>query len=83
MVVFHVGNRTDTLHFDPHAPLLTYSRPKGDYNGADADHILLDFYLANIPGNQLSATGNRVRYSIDGTQGENHVVGAALHQQPR
>ncbi len=71
MVVFHVGNRTDALHLDPHAPLLTYSRPKGEYNGAEADHVLLDFYIANIPGNQLSATGHRVRYAIDGgTPGE-------------
>jgi hypothetical protein len=71
MAVFVVGHPTADFHFDPHAPLLTYSRPKGEYNGADADRILLDFYVHNIPGNQLSANGFRVRYSIDGsTNGE-------------
>ena len=28
-------------------PLLTYSRPKGDYKGADADAIMIDFWLMN------------------------------------
>lgn len=66
MLVFHVGNRTDTLHLDPRAPLLTYSRPKGEYNGAEADHVLLDFYVTNLPGEPLSPAGHRVRYRIDG-----------------
>ena len=46
-------------------PLLTYSRPKGEYKGADADAIMLDFWLANA---KLSMAGGeyRVRYSIDG-----------------
>ena len=71
MAVFHVGNRTDAVHLDPHAPLLTYSRPKGDYNGDDAAHILLDFYVRNVPNNQLAANGYRVRYTIDnGTPAE-------------
>jgi hypothetical protein len=71
MTTFFVGNRNDTLHFDAHAPLLTYSRPKGDYNGAEAEHILLDFYITNVPNNQLAPDGFRVRYDIDGsTHGE-------------
>lgn len=46
-------------------PLLTYSRPKGDYKGADADAIMIDFWLANA---KLAGDGGefRVRYSIDG-----------------
>jgi hypothetical protein len=71
MTVFHVGRRTADFPLRRNAPLLTYSRPKGEYNGADADRILLDFYLTNIPNNQLSPTGYRVRYAIDGsTTGE-------------
>ncbi len=66
MVVFHVGAASRDLHFNPRAPLLTYSRPKGRVEGPDANRILLDFYVANIPANQLSATGYRVRPSIDG-----------------
>jgi hypothetical protein len=45
-------------------PLLTYSRPKGEYKGADADPIMIDFWLLNA---KLQADGGdyRVRYSID------------------
>jgi hypothetical protein len=46
-------------------PLLTYSRPKGEYKGADADAIMIDFWLANA---KLQGDGGdyRVRYSVDG-----------------
>lgn len=45
-------------------PLLTYSRPKGEYKGADADAIMIDFWLLNA---KLTGDGGdyRVRYSID------------------
>lgn len=29
-------------------PMLIYSRPKGDYNGEMANHVLVDFQLANV-----------------------------------
>lgn len=50
---------------DKTKPLLTYSRPKGDYKGADADPIMIDFWLANA---RLADAGGdyRIRYSIDG-----------------
>lgn len=67
MVVFHVGAASRDLHFNPRAPMLTYSRPKGRIEGAGANRILLDFYLANVPAAQISATGFRVRPTIDGT----------------
>ncbi len=46
-------------------PLLTYSRPKGDYKGEDAEAIMLDFWLSNA---KLSGDGGeyKVRYSING-----------------
>jgi hypothetical protein len=46
-------------------PLLTYSRPKGDYSGADADPIMIDFWLSH---GKLQSDGGeyRVRYSVDG-----------------
>ncbi len=49
---------------DPAKPLLTYSRPKGEYKGADADPIMIDFWLANA---KLKGDGGeyRVRYIID------------------
>jgi hypothetical protein len=50
---------------DKTKPLLTYSRPKGEYKGADADAIMIDFWLANA---KLAGDGGeyRVRYSVDG-----------------
>jgi hypothetical protein len=49
---------------DPKKPLLTYSRPKSDYKDADADAIMIDFWLANA---KLKDDGEyRVRYSVDG-----------------
>jgi len=46
-------------------PLLTYSRPKGEYKGADADPVMIDFWLMNA---KLQGDGGeyRVRYSVDG-----------------
>lgn len=67
MTVFHVGAPTAGFAFDVHAPLLTYSRPKGSITGPDAAHVLLDFYLANIAPDALGAQGFRVRPTIDGT----------------
>jgi len=50
---------------DAKKPLLTYSRPKGDYKGGDADAIMIDFWLTNA---KLVGDGGdyRVRYTIDG-----------------
>jgi PBP1b-binding outer membrane lipoprotein LpoB len=50
---------------DSAKPLLTYSRPKGEYKGADADPVMIDFWLANA---QLKGDGGqyRIRYSVDG-----------------
>src|SRR6266550_1951891 len=49
---------------DPAKPLLTYSRPKGEYKAEDADPIMIDFWLtvAKLKGDG----GNyRVRYIVD------------------
>ncbi|HEX8843136.1 MAG TPA: hypothetical protein VF791_00620 [Pyrinomonadaceae bacterium] len=50
---------------DTKKPLLTYSRPKGEYKGPDAAAIMIDFWLSNA---KLQGDGGeyRVRYSIDG-----------------
>lgn len=50
---------------DPAKPLLTYSRPKGEYKGEDADPIMIDFWLSS---GKLQSNGGeyRVRYSVDG-----------------
>ncbi|HVG38679.1 MAG TPA: hypothetical protein VM870_05295 [Pyrinomonadaceae bacterium] len=45
-------------------PLLTYSRPKGEYKGEDTNAIMIDFWLSNA---KLQGDGGdyRVRYSVD------------------
>ena len=49
---------------DSTKPLLTYSRPKGEYKGEDADPIMIDFWISNA---RLKGDGGeyRVRYIID------------------
>ena len=65
-VMFHVGRAAENFGYNPRAPMLTYSRPKGEVNGTEADRILLDFYLANVPASDMGAQGFRVRPAIDG-----------------
>jgi hypothetical protein len=50
---------------DAAKPLLTYSRPKGEYKAAESDPIMIDFWLENA---KLKGDGGqyRIRYSIDG-----------------
>lgn len=63
---FFVGDTTDGPAFDPEAPLLTYSRPKGTYEGAAADSIMVDFYLTNA---ELGRDAHSVRLTVDDTLG--------------
>ncbi len=51
--------------FDESAQHLFYSRPKGEYKGADTKKVMLDFYLVN---NTLAADGNKVRATINGNE---------------
>lgn len=46
---------------DPKTPMITYSRPKGDYAGKDTANILLDFYVWNC---ELAADGYKVKAEI-------------------
>ncbi|MBP9114338.1 MAG: hypothetical protein KBF88_16105 [Polyangiaceae bacterium] len=46
-VQFYVGKKApDTT--DLKKPMLVYSRPKGDYKGEMANHVLVDFQVANV-----------------------------------
>ena len=49
---------------DPTKPLLTYSRPKGEYKGEDANPIMIDFWLTNA---KLKGDGGeyRIRYFVN------------------
>jgi hypothetical protein len=51
--------------FDLTKPMLVYSRPKGEYKGAETKNIILDFYLLN---NDLDSGGNKVKATINGKE---------------
>lgn len=55
----------DPEEADLTAPHLFYSRPKGTYKGADAEKVMLDFYLLNT---ELSPEGNKVIATINGKE---------------
>lgn len=60
--VFHFKSKTPDFKFDPKAPLLTYSRPKGCSDAGS--RVLLDFYVTNT---KLGPTDSRVHYTVDGS----------------
>ncbi len=47
VVPFWVGKK-DAAKDPTKKPMLVYSRPKGDYNGEMANHVLVDFQVANV-----------------------------------
>lgn len=55
-------NLPETTPVDLTAPMLFYSRPKGEYKGAGAQKILLDFYVANA---ELKPNGYSVIVTIN------------------
>jgi hypothetical protein len=59
---FWVGKKGDRAQ-DVNKALLIYSRPKGEYKGDMANHVIVDFQLAN---EKLSATGDHVHISVTG-----------------
>lgn len=60
--VIHVGDGEIERPPELDGPLLTYSRPVGEYRGAEADSVLVDFYLSGV---RLSPEGFRVRLTLD------------------
>ena len=59
------ANSEDKLGLDMDAPTLIYSRPKGEYTGADTNQVLLDFFVLNTT---LSENGNKVIATINNTE---------------
>jgi hypothetical protein len=62
-VTFYVQKKENAaeVNFDKD-PVLTYSRPKGKYEGEKAKKILFDFWVKNT---KLSPEGNKVKYKLD------------------
>ncbi len=48
IIPFWVGKKGDTKDDPTKKPMLIYSRPKGEYKGELANHVLVDFYVANV-----------------------------------
>ncbi|MBS2015171.1 MAG: hypothetical protein JST00_19930 [Deltaproteobacteria bacterium] len=48
VVPFWIGKKGDAAKDFTKKPMLVYSRPKGDYNGEMANHVLVDFQVANV-----------------------------------
>jgi hypothetical protein len=64
LLPFHVGDM-EGGDIDTEAEHMFYSRPKGEYNIADAPNVFLDFYLINTT---ISEEGNYVIATIDDNQ---------------
>lgn len=71
---FYVGEESGEFMLNTSDPAIIYSRPKGTYSGADAERIMLDFYLHNV---ELSADGHKARYTIQDSNG-NEVASTTL-----
>jgi hypothetical protein len=48
MLSFWVGKKAGTPTDLKKQPMLVYSRPKGDYKGLQASHVIVDWQLANV-----------------------------------
>jgi hypothetical protein len=59
---FWVGKKGDKAQ-DVAKPMLIYSRPKGEYKGDMANHVLVDFYLAN---DKLAPGKDHVHIAVTG-----------------
>jgi hypothetical protein len=59
---FWVGKKGDRAQ-DTSKAMLIYSRPKGEYKGDMANHVLIDFQLAN---DKLAAGGDHVHIDVTG-----------------
>ncbi len=59
---FWIDKKGDVTQ-DVKKPMLVYSRPKGEYKGDMANHVLVDFYLLN---EKLSQGGDHVHIAVSG-----------------
>ena len=62
IVEFWVGKKGEKVQ-DPAKAMLVYSRPKGEYKGEMASHVLVDFQLVN---DKLAADKDHVHIAVSG-----------------
>ncbi len=63
VVPFWVGKKGDSKDDPTKKPMLVYSRPKGEYKGEMANHVLVDFYVHAVT---LAAGKEHVNVSVTG-----------------
>ncbi len=63
IVPFWIGKKGDAKTDPTKKPMLVYSRPKGDYKGEMANHVLVDFYVANVT---LAEGKEHVKVTVSG-----------------
>lgn len=78
LLPFYVGKKGD-VKVNPSAPLLIYSRPKGDYKGEMASHILIDFQLAGVT---LAEGKEHVAVTVTGPGIEKELTADAVQFGP-
>jgi hypothetical protein len=61
IINFYVGKKEGVFMLDKSKPAIIYSRPKGKYEGPDAEKVMLDFYLYNV---ELGPDGYKAKYTI-------------------
>jgi len=72
VVPFWIGKKGDAKNDPTKKPMLIYSRPKGDYNGDMANHVLVDFQVANVT---LAEGKEHVHVTVTGPGIEKPVEG--------
>lgn len=72
VVPFYVGKKGDAK-LDPKKPMLVYSRPKGDYKGDAANHVLIDFQVVNVA---LAEGKEHVHVAVTGPGIEKELTGS-------
>jgi hypothetical protein len=65
-ITFYVKAPTANLNIDKSKPLLTYSRPKGEYRWKeDPRGVMIDYYVSNA---KIGSNDYKVRYTINGSR---------------
>lgn len=65
-ITFYVNAPTANMTVDKTKPLLTYSRPKGEYRWKeDPRGVMIDFFVSNA---KLGSQDYKVKYSINGSR---------------
>lgn len=72
VIPFWIGKKGDAAKDFTKKPMLIYSRPKGDYNGEMANHVLVDFQVANVT---LAEGKEHVHVSVTGPGVDKPVEG--------